>query len=150
MIMTPYSPEEKEDLFFRFAENQALMAKCPRKHVGCVIVLSKEMILTAGFNRSAFGLPTCEDVGCLIEGGHCVRSMHAEQMAIAWAAKRGIRLDGTEAYLTLLPCVNCFQSLYMSGIKVIHFDESYEREEREHVHQLARSAGVALIERNRS
>ena len=140
---------DNERFFFTLAEDQAKMAKCPRASVGCVIVLGGEMILSTGFNGAPAGQVTCLDDGCIIEGGHCVRAVHAEARAIALAAKRGIRLDGAEAYVTLLPCINCMNALIIAGVKMIYYDQSYERAEKDWLHQLARSAHVRLIERTR-
>lgn len=92
---------------------------------------------------------TCHQAECIIEGGHCVRAVHAEVRAITYAAKRGTRLDGAEAFLTLLPCIQCMQALLLSGVSIIHYDEMYEREEAEWVQGLAEHAGVHLQRRVR-
>lgn len=70
--------------------------------------------------------------------------------AIANAAKYGINLNGCIAFCTLLPCINCMQALLEAGVREIHYDESYVRDERFHVHRLAELGDVRLIERKRS
>lgn len=138
-----------EHTFFNIANAMALEATCPRRSVGCVIVSEYDGIVSAGYNGAPGGMDSCDEAGCLLEGGHCVRAVHAEIRAIADAALRGTSLKGCRAYCTLLPCVNCMQALLLSGIRVIVYDESYDRLERVHVLELARLGGVHLIERNR-
>jgi len=72
---------------------------CPRARVGCVIEKDGRILVT-GYNGSFTGEPHCEDVGCLMENGHCVRTTHAEANAIAYAAKQGISIDGANLYTT--------------------------------------------------
>lgn len=79
-----------------------------------------------------------------------MRALHAEINTIAFAARRGVRLEGCEAYCTLLPCVQCLQALLACGIRVVHYDEAYERSEREEVHRLADYASLRLLERTRA
>ncbi|NIR82527.1 MAG: deaminase, partial [Gammaproteobacteria bacterium] len=76
---------------------------CPRKHVGAVIVRDKT-ILSTGYNGSIRGLPHCDEVGHMMEDGHCVRTIHAEINAIIQAAKNGTRIDGASIYVTASPC----------------------------------------------
>jgi dCMP deaminase len=139
-----------EDRFFRLAEDLSRDATCPRKHVGCIIVNKQDIVIVGGHNGAPEGMPTCLDEGCLMEGGHCIRSVHAEIRAIAFAAQYGMRLHGCVAYTTLLPCLQCLQALLESGISAIHYDEVYDREEKKHVFQLAQLGNIQLIERIRS
>ena len=71
------------------ARQVATRSTCPRKHVGAVIVRDRT-ILSTGYNGSIRGLPHCSDVGCLMEDGHCVATVHAEANAIIQAAKNGV------------------------------------------------------------
>ena len=131
------------------AEKIARQATCPRASVGCILILRNLRVLR-GFNGAPEGLQTCNEVGCLMEGGHCIRSVHAEMRVLAYAARHGHVLEGAKAFTTLLPCVNCMHTLHLAGVDIIHFDKSYDRPEREQVHLLAERAGVKLIERSRS
>jgi len=56
-----------------------------------------------------------------------LNEIHAEQNAIAMAAKHGIPLDGCDCYTTLQPCNTCLLLLVQSGIKNIFYLEEYER-----------------------
>ena len=81
--------------FMGIAHQAATRATCPRKHVGAVIVRDRT-VLSTGYNGSIRGLAHCEDVGCVMEDGHCVTTVHAEANAILQAAKNGVSLDGGE------------------------------------------------------
>ena len=79
--------------FMNIAAQVATRATCQRKHVGAVIVRDRT-ILSTGYNGSIRGLPHCDDVGCVMEDGHCVSTVHAEANAILQAARNGVRDRG--------------------------------------------------------
>jgi dCMP deaminase len=129
--------------FMNIAREVATRATCDRKHVGAVITREKT-ILATGYNGSVRGLPHCDDVGHMMEDGHCVRTVHAESNAIAQAARMGglgtvSALDGVfegvinarcaTIYVTASPCWPCFKLIANAGIKRIVFGEFY-RDER--------------------
>ena len=55
-------------------------------------------------------------------------TVHAEQNAIAHAARVGISLGGGCAYVTHYPCVNCFKSLVAAGIRKVHYIDDYRND----------------------
>src|SRR5712692_10370156 len=69
------------EYFMGIAHQAATRSTCPRKHVGAVIVRDRT-VLSTGYNGSIRGLPHCEEVGCVMEDGHCVTTVHAEANAI--------------------------------------------------------------------
>jgi dCMP deaminase len=113
-----------DSYFMEIAKVVATRATCNRKHVGAVIVRDR-MILSTGYNGSIRGLPHCDDVGHLMEDGHCVRTVHAESNAIAQAARNGVNLDGAELYVTASPCWPCFKLVANAGIIRIVYEEFY-------------------------
>ena len=113
-----------KDYFMNIAREVATRSTCDRKHVGAVIVREKT-ILSTGYNGSIKGLPHCDDVGCEMVDGHCVRTTHAEANAIVQAAKNGIQINQSEIYVTASPCYDCFKLIANAGIKVIYYDEFY-------------------------
>lgn len=117
-----------DEYFMTIAYQVATRATCDRKHVGAVIVRDKT-ILSTGYNGSIRGLPHCDEVGHLMENGHCVRTVHAEANAIAQAARNGVRIDESTIYVTASPCWVCFRLIANSGIGRIAFGEFY-RDER--------------------
>ncbi|MBN1539461.1 MAG: dCMP deaminase family protein [Candidatus Thermoplasmatota archaeon] len=110
--------------FMNIARQVASRGTCHRKHVGCVIVRDR-IILATGYNGSIRGMPHCDEVGHMMENGHCTRTAHAEQNAIAQAARYGISVDGAEAYITASPCWVCFKIMANAGLKRIVFGEFY-------------------------
>jgi len=128
--------------FMNIARQVATRSTCPRKHVGAVIVRDRT-ILSTGYNGSIRGQPHCEDVGCLIEDGHCVLTVHAEANAILQAAKNGVGVAGAEIYTTASPCWPCFKLIANAGLARVYYGEFY-RDERSIA--VARSAGIELVD----
>ncbi len=130
------------EYFMSIAYQAATRSTCPRKHVGAVIVRDKT-ILSTGYNGSIRGLEQCEDVGCTMEDGHCVATVHAEANAIIQAAKNGIMIAGGELYTTASPCWGCFKLIANAGLKTIYYGEFY-RDERSK--KAADEIGIDLVD----
>ena len=113
--------------FMNIAKEVATRSTCGRKHVGAVIVRDKT-ILSTGYNGSIKGLKHCDEIGCEMIEGHCVRTTHAEANAIVQSAKNGVSINNAEIYVTASPCYNCFKLIANSGIKAIYYDEFYRDE----------------------
>ncbi|MBO7543932.1 dCMP deaminase family protein [bacterium] len=127
--------------FMNIAKEVATRSTCPRKSVGAVIVRDRR-ILSTGYNGSIKGMPHCTDVGCDMEDGHCVATVHAEANAIIQAARNGVCIDGADIYVTASPCWNCFKLIANSGIKRIYYGEFYRDEKSLKV---AKECGIELI-----
>jgi dCMP deaminase len=127
--------------FMEIARVVATRATCDRKHVGAVIVRDRT-ILSTGYNGSIRGLPHCDEVGHMMENGHCVATIHAEANAILQAAKNGVAIEGAEVYITASPCWPCFKLIANTGIKRIVFGEFY-RDER--IFDIAARVGIELV-----
>lgn len=97
---------------------------CPRASVGCVIVSDRQVVST-GYNGSVAGKPHCTDEGCIVEDGHCIRTVHAEINALAQAARRGVSTSGAIAYVTHTPCISCGKALAAAGITEVHISQRY-------------------------
>lgn len=67
------------------------------------------------------GSRTCFEIGCEIENGHCVRTNHAEMIAIAIAASVGIPTYGATMYSILKPCYACSKLIAEAGIFQVYF-----------------------------
>ncbi|HEY2797303.1 MAG TPA: cytidine/deoxycytidylate deaminase family protein [Thermoanaerobaculia bacterium] len=128
--------------FMNIARQVATRSTCPRKHVGAVIVRDRT-ILSTGYNGSIRGLPHCSDVGCVMEEGHCVSTVHAEANAIIQAARNGVSIGGAEIYTTASPCWPCFKLIANAGLSRVYFGEFY-RDERSI--KVAREAGIELLD----
>lgn len=127
--------------FMNIARQVATRSTCDRKNVGAVIVKGKH-ILATGYNGSISGMPHCDEVGHMMENGHCVATIHAEANAILQAAKHGVSIDGASIYITASPCWNCFKLLANAGIKRICYGEFY-RDTRSM--QVAEEIGIELV-----
>ena len=124
------------------AREVSTRATCDRKHVGAVIVRDKT-ILSTGYNGSMRGLPHCDEVGHMMEDGHCVRTLHAENNAIIASAKNGVGIDGATIYVTASPCWNCFKAICNAGLVRVVFGEFY-RDER--IFETAMTLGMELVQ----
>ena len=123
------------------AREAGTRSTCPRKHVGAVIVRERALLAT-GYNGSLRGLPHCTEIGCLMENGHCVRTVHAEANAILQAARHGVRIENADVYVTASPCWNCFKLIANAGLSRVVYGEFY-RDER--INEFAREAGIELV-----
>ena len=131
-----------DEYFMAIGRVVATRSTCDRKHVGAVMVRDR-MILATGYNGSIRGLPHCDDVGHIMDGGHCVATVHAEANAIIQAAKNGVRIEDGELYTTASPCWSCFKLIANSGIRRIYFGEFYRDEKSI---KIARQLGIELID----
>jgi dCMP deaminase len=131
-----------DEYFMRIAIEVASRSTCSRKHVGAVIVRDRN-ILSTGYNGSIAGMPHCDDVGHMMESGHCIATIHAESNAIIQAAKNGVMINGGSIYTTASPCWNCFKIIVNSGMKRIFFGEFY-RDDR--IFSVAERLKVELID----
>lgn len=124
---------------------------CDRGMVGCVVTKSNRIVST-GYAGSPPGLPHCDDVGhqlreTLDEEGkiskHCVRTIHAEQNAIAQAARFGVSLEGTTFYIKMEPCYTCAKLIIAAGAKRVVCEKHYHaaKDSRD----VLSKAGVELV-----
>jgi dCMP deaminase len=56
---------------------------------------------------------------------HCLRTIHAEQNAIAQAARHGISLEGATLYCRMEPCRRCAMLIMASGVKRVVCEKRY-------------------------
>ncbi len=129
-----------DEYFLKMAMLVSERATCPRMHVGAVLVRDKR-ILATGYNGSLPGQPHCYDVGCMIEDGHCIRTIHAEMNAIIQCAIHGVSTEGATAYVTNMPCTNCTKALIGAGIKEVVVFSDYHGTKAE---EFFEASGVKL------
>jgi len=122
----PHRPSWDE-YFMATAVLIASRSNCERQHVGCVIVTSgeqKNRIVAAGYNGFLPGTPHTSHV----RDGHEQATVHAEQNAVADAARRGSSVEGCVAYVTHYPCINCAKILAAAGIREVKYHEDYRND----------------------
>lgn len=116
-------------------------SSCQRLHVGCVLVSGNEnpnRIIAAGYNGFLPGLPHRS----MIKEGHEQATVHAEQNALADAARRGVTTQDAIAYITHYPCINCAKILLAAGIKHCYYHEDYHNDPL--VYEIFQEANVKL------
>lgn len=124
-----------DEYFIGMANYVASRATCDRGKSGCVIVRDRRVIST-GYVGSPPGLPHCDEVGhdmhtVLNEDGskseHCLRTAHAEQNAIAQAARFGVALDGATMYCKMVLCHVCAKLVVTAGIQRVVAEKDYHQ-----------------------
>tara|TARA_A100001015_G_scaffold162104_1_gene180187 strand:- start:1395 stop:1865 length:471 start_codon:yes stop_codon:yes gene_type:complete len=113
-----------DEYFMATAFLIATRSACQRLNVGCVIVSKgthKNRIIAAGYNGFLPGAPHISRV----DNDHEQSTVHAEQNAISDAARRGVSLSGSTAYITHFPCIVCAKLLVAAGVNEIKFHFDY-------------------------
>ena len=118
-----------QEYFMEIAESIAKRGTCDRAFVGAVIVNDDNRIVSTGYNGSISGDEHCIDTNLKMRDGHCIRTIHAEQNALYYCAKEGIKVKGCSIYVTHFPCLNCTKALIQSGIKHIYYKNDYRIDE---------------------
>ncbi|MCK9351474.1 MAG: cytidine/deoxycytidylate deaminase family protein [Candidatus Paceibacterota bacterium] len=127
-----------DEYFLALTEAVGSRSSCDRGRTGCVITRDKR-ILATGYSGAPKGLPHCDDAGHEMhtvihadgtQSEHCIRTTHAEQNAIAVAARFGISLDGGTLYCHMTPCYTCAKTIINAGIKNIVVLKDYHAGKR--------------------
>ena len=121
----------------RFIELTNLIAtwsSCLRRNVGAIIVKDKRVIAT-GYNGAPQQIDSCVQRGTCIRKDaksgtklELCRAVHAEQNAIAQAARLGISIEGATLYCTHKPCATCIKIIANAGIKRVVYTHDYPDE----------------------
>lgn len=120
--------------FMNIAEMVGTRGTCDRGRSGSIIVREKR-ILATGYVGSPAGTKHCDEAGHEMhtvthEDGqnsrHCIRTTHAEQNAIAHAARVGVSLDGATVYCHMTPCYTCAKMIINAGIKRVVANMDYQ------------------------
>ncbi len=131
------------------AEVMARRSTCTRGHTAALVVDSWNQLLTIGYNGAPRGMAHCDEVGCDVVDGHCVRALHAEQNAIINAARTGVSLLGETLVTITRPCYSCAKLVCQAGIMRIVFRDQYLSDGDEGwraVWLLCEAMGVTLVQ----
>lgn len=110
--------------FYRLVlEATALRSTCLRLQVGAIIVDDGRPI-SFGYNGAPKGQPHCTPNTCGPDKP-CDRTIHAEMNAIGWAARKGLRTEGTIMVMTDSPCLSCAKVIINAGIEEVHYLRLY-------------------------
>jgi dCMP deaminase len=132
-----------DEYFMATAFLIATRSACQRLNVGCVIVSKgthKNRIIAAGYNGFLPGAPHISRV----DNDHEQSTVHAEQNAISDAARRGVSLSGSTAYITHFPCIVCAKLLVAAGVNEIKFHFDYNNNPM--VDEIFKENGIECIQ----
>ncbi len=127
-------------------------SRCPRRHVGTVLVQGKKLLGTA-YNGAPMGVHDCSEAGCMIveefvplDGGmvkkeRCIRTIHAEQNLLLFTDR--VDREGSVVYVTDQPCWTCANMLANSGVAEIVYHRPY-RKDFDKVNELMRQRGIVF------
>ena len=151
----PWDRPSWDRYFMNIASIVSERSNCTRRQVGAVIIKDRNIIST-GYNGTPLGVKNCFEGGCprcasdvpSRQGLDTCLCVHAEQNAIAFAARHGARTEGAALYTTLRPCFWCLKESIQAGIDRIVYVEPYEFEpELEEVYQeLLQESGIAMVQ----
>ena len=115
--------------FIELANHIAQWSKDPSTKVGCVIVGEDREIRSTGFNGFPRGIDDDEE---RLNNRDLKYPLicHAEENAIMHAARIGVSLKGSTAYVTWPPCSRCARSLIQAGISEVIYYDNIEIPER--------------------
>ena len=102
------------EYFTSIALLASLRSPSPKLKVGSVIIRDNRVIST-GYNGYPSGCPH----NSINRNGHEQNTIHAEQNAIADAARRGVSIQASTIYVTHRPGINCAKFIISSGITKI-------------------------------
>jgi dCMP deaminase len=140
-----------DEYFIKIAETVSTRATCDRGMCGSVIVKDKKIIST-GYVGAPAGCVHCDEAGHEIhkviqedgtESKHCIRTTHAEQNAIAQAARFGSSTEGSTIYTKMVPCYVCAKIIINAGIKRVVCLKDYHGGKR--AKEIFKEAGVDFI-----
>lgn len=122
-----------DDYYMDIARTVSTRSSCIRRRVGALIVVQKAIIST-GYNGTPIGVRNCSDGGCPRcgssaapgEGYDTCICVHAEQNAIALAARHGNATAGGTLFTTLRPCFGCAKESIQAGIRELVYAEVFD------------------------
>lgn len=116
-------------------------SRCPRRHVGAVLVQGKKLLGTA-YNGAPMGVPDCSEAGCMlseqvemtvvdgvetmVKKQRCIRTIHAEQNLLLFTDR--IDREGSTVYVTDEPCWTCANMLANSGVAEVVYYRPYPKD----------------------
>lgn len=140
--------------FMDIAYMVSTRSRCPRRHVGAVLVQGKKLLGTA-YNGAPMGVHDCLEAGCMIaeeievkvvDGAEqvvrkqrCIRTIHAEQNLLLFTDRAN--REGATVYVTDQPCWTCANMLANSGVEEVVYHRSYPKDS-EKVYELMEQKGI--------
>ncbi len=142
-----------DDYYINIAWVVSSRSNCIRRQVGALIAVDRRIVST-GYNGTPFGVKNCDEGGCprcnsdipSQAGLDWCLCVHAEQNAIALAARQGTATDGGSLYVTFRPCFGCLKDAVQAGIREIVYDQPYDySDDLEEAYQtLLKESGIVM------
>ncbi|GKU79751.1 deaminase [Paenibacillus sp. L3-i20] len=142
--------------FMDIAYMVSTRSRCPRRHVGAVLVQGKKLLGTA-YNGAPMGVQDCLEAGCMIteeievkmvdgleqvqKKQRCIRTIHAEQNLLLFTDRAD--REGSLVYVTDQPCWTCANMLANSGVTEIVYHRGYQKDS-EKVYALMEHKGIGF------
>ena len=127
-ILSKYDPKKYDrlnwdDYFISQALLTSFRSPSEKLQVGAIIVRDNR-IITTGYNGY---FPNAPHQSISVDD-HEVNTVHAEQNALAEAAKRGVSVNGSIMYITHYPCINCAKMIIACGITQVKYLNDYKKD----------------------
>ena len=132
--------------FMDMAHKVASRSKDPATKVGCIVTSRDNVVVASGYNGIPQGVADLPER--MERPAKYLWTAHAEENAVALAARVGSSLRDGYAYVTHHPCSRCARSLIQAGIKVVYIGDgttSMPAEEFEVARMMFTEAGVELL-----
>lgn len=114
-----------DDVLMYTAYTMARRGTCARMRVGAVIA-REERLISSGYNGATAGMPHCHHRDD--DRSPCNVAVHAEENAIAFAAKHGTPTAGATLYTTMTPCFHCARLIVNAGITRVVYSDEYRND----------------------
>ena len=116
----------RDAMLMAMAGITAMRSTCLRLQVGAVAA-REGRLLGSGYNGAPSGLTHCNEHTCNTQNP-CTNTVHAEQGLISFAARHGVRLEGSSLYVTHAPCqpyriITGLDMLEAGGVELFHFQD---------------------------
>jgi len=151
---------EEHVIFMNIANQYAKFSKCQSKRVGCVIVKDR-VIISTGCNGTPAGAINCCDIfeaskmsdpeyRKLHHEFSNSMECHAEQNAIAKAARFGNPINGAVFYVSMKPCEQCLKLIANLNVKQIYYSSEYDKfiEYSPEVNKMISQLGIQITKIN--
>lgn len=147
--------KNREKLFVDILDRFAQESHCCRRKVACLAVKDNRIIAT-GINGTPEGFENCDEHFANFdlssqefrENHHewCLcRELHAEENTVAYAARRGISLEGCDIYCSLAPCISCTRLLAALKPKRIFYKDEYDKSDILYIREFFDKMNIEFI-----
>lgn len=140
------------NFFFEVCDVISKKSKDPSTKVGCVIANSGNSILSTGYNGFPIGVD--DEISQRYERPEKYSwTSHAEENAIAFAARNGVSLNGATLYVNRMqPCTRCTRLIIQAGIKKVYVMQDVPddtairwKEDNDIAYTMMKEAGVEIV-----